>query len=37
MTKINAADKMVQVMADWGIKNIYGLPGDSVDTTVEAL
>lgn len=37
MTKINAADKMVQVMADWGIKNVYGLPGDSVDTTVEAL
>lgn len=37
MTKIMAADKMVQVMADWGIRNVYGLPGDSVDTTVEAL
>ncbi|WP_396022018.1 pyruvate oxidase [Bombilactobacillus thymidiniphilus] len=37
MTKINAADKMVQVMEAWGIDNVYGLPGDSVDTTVEAL
>lgn len=37
MSKINAADKMVQVMEAWGIDNVYGLPGDSVDTTVEAL
>lgn len=37
MTKINAADKMVQVMEAWGIDNVYGLPGDSVDTTIEAL
>ncbi|OZG50419.1 pyruvate oxidase [Bombiscardovia coagulans] len=37
MAKINAADKMVQVMEAWGIDNVYGLPGDSVDTTVEAL
>ncbi|BDR52278.1 pyruvate oxidase [Bombiscardovia nodaiensis] len=37
MAKINAADKMVQVMQAWGIDNVYGLPGDSVDTTVEAL
>ena len=37
MLKIKAADKMVQVMAAWGIDNVYGLPGDSVDTTVEAL
>ncbi|UQS81976.1 pyruvate oxidase [Bombilactobacillus folatiphilus] len=35
--KINAADKMVQVMQAWGIDNVYGLPGDSVDTTIEAL
>lgn len=37
MLKIKAADKMVQVMAAWGIDNVYRLPGDSVDTTVEAL
>ncbi|WP_257611718.1 thiamine pyrophosphate-binding protein, partial [Oenococcus oeni] len=25
------------VLTDWGIKEVYGLPGDSVDTTVDAL
>lgn len=27
MLKIKVADKMVQVMAAWGIDNVYGLPG----------
>lgn len=25
--KINAADAMIKVLEDWGIHNIYGLPG----------
>lgn len=27
MTKINASDAMLKVIEDWGVKNIYGLPG----------
>ncbi|MFH5810734.1 pyruvate oxidase [Companilactobacillus sp. FL22-1] len=34
---IRASDKMVDVLSKWGVDNIYGLPGDSVDTTVDAL
>ena len=26
MTKINAADTMLKVIEDWGVKNIYGYP-----------
>ena len=29
--KINAADAMLKVMADWGIDHIFGLPGGSFD------
>lgn len=34
---VRASDKMVDVLAKWGVDNIYGLPGDSVDTTIDAL
>ena len=37
MTKINAADAMLKVIEDWGVKNIYGLPGGSIDSTMNAL
>ncbi|MFD0897484.1 pyruvate oxidase [Loigolactobacillus binensis] len=36
-TKINAADAMLKVLEDWGVKNIYGLPGGSFDSTMNAL
>lgn len=35
--KINAADAMLKVLEDWGVKNIYGLPGGSFDSTMNAL
>ena len=37
MTKINASDAMLKVIEDWGVKNIYGLPGGSIDSTMNAL
>ena len=32
-----AADQLVDVLKAWDVKRVYGLPGDSVDTTVAAL
>ncbi|MFD1484073.1 pyruvate oxidase [Lacticaseibacillus baoqingensis] len=37
MTKINAADAMLKVIESWGVKNIYGLPGGSFDSTMNAI
>ncbi|KRL37983.1 pyruvate oxidase [Liquorilactobacillus uvarum] len=37
MGKIKGSDLLVDVLVDWGVKNVYGLPGDSIDTTVDAL
>ena len=34
---VRASDEMVKVLEKWGIDNIYGIPGDSVDTTIDAL
>ncbi|EHL96159.1 putative pyruvate oxidase [Lentilactobacillus parafarraginis F0439] len=31
------ADELVQVLEDWGVSHVYGLPGDSIDTTVDGL
>lgn len=35
--KINAASAMLKVMEEWGVKTIYGLPGGSINSTIEAL
>ncbi|KRM72435.1 pyruvate oxidase [Lacticaseibacillus brantae] len=35
--KINASDAMIKVLEDWGIRSIYGLPGGSFDSTMNAL
>lgn len=35
--KVRASDKMVDIMSKWGIDNVFGIPGDSVDTTIEAM
>ncbi|WP_201777507.1 pyruvate oxidase [Streptococcus phocae] len=37
MTKINASDAMIKVIEAWGVTNIYGLPGGSFDSTMNAL
>ncbi|WP_225047636.1 pyruvate oxidase [Lacticaseibacillus kribbianus] len=37
MTKINASDAALKVIESWGVKNIYGLPGGSFDSTMNAL
>lgn len=37
MSKINASVAMVKVMADWGIDHIYGIPGGSFNSTMDAL
>lgn len=35
--KVRASDKMVDIMSKWGIDNVFGIPGDSVDTTIDAM
>ncbi|MDO4670381.1 MAG: pyruvate oxidase [Aerococcus sp.] len=37
MAKINASDAMLKVIESWGVKNIYGLPGGSFDSTMNAI
>ncbi|MFD1393831.1 pyruvate oxidase [Lacticaseibacillus jixianensis] len=37
MAKINAADAGLKVIESWGVKNIYGLPGGSFDSTMNAI
>lgn len=37
MAKINAADAGLKVIESWGVHNIYGLPGGSFDSTMNAL
>ncbi|KRM89381.1 pyruvate oxidase [Liquorilactobacillus vini] len=37
MANLKGADLLVNVLVDWGVKTVYGLPGDSIDTTVDAL
>lgn len=37
MANIKGSDLLVKVLVDWGVKNVYGLPGDSIDTTIDAL
>ncbi|MFT8358917.1 pyruvate oxidase [Bifidobacterium aquikefiri] len=32
-----AADQLVSVLMNWKVKHVFGLPGDSIDTTVDAL
>ncbi|MGY4789752.1 pyruvate oxidase [Pediococcus pentosaceus] len=35
--KINASDAMIKVLESWGVHNVYGLPGGSFDSTMNAL
>lgn len=35
--KINASDAMIKVLEDWGVTHIFGLPGGSFDSTMNAL
>ncbi|WP_461224502.1 pyruvate oxidase [Lacticaseibacillus suihuaensis] len=37
MGQLNAADAMLKVIESWGVRNIYGLPGGSFDSTMNAL
>ncbi len=37
MAKIKGANAMLQVLVDWGIGHIYGYPGGSFDSTMNAL
>ncbi|MBP2058893.1 pyruvate oxidase [Lactobacillus colini] len=37
MTKISGADAMFQVLYDWGIDHIYGLPGGSFDSGMNGI
>jgi pyruvate oxidase len=37
MTKINAGVAMIQVLESWGIDHIYGIPGGSFNSTMDAL
>lgn len=37
MSTINSCVKMLRVLEDWGIDHIYGLPGGSINSTMEAL
>lgn len=33
----NGADRLVDVLTAWGVDHVYGLPGDSIDTTVDGI
>ncbi|WEV67653.1 pyruvate oxidase [Bifidobacterium sp. ESL0769] len=35
--KINASNAMIKVLEDWGVNHIFGLPGGSFDSTMNAL
>lgn len=37
MANIKGSDLLVNVLVDWGVRDVYGLPGDSIDTTIDAL
>ncbi|MDF7682462.1 pyruvate oxidase [Lactobacillus sp. ESL0679] len=37
MTKINGSDAMLQVLVDWDIDHIFGYPGGSFDSTMNAI
>ncbi|BDR61245.1 pyruvate oxidase [Lactobacillus xylocopicola] len=37
MTKINGSNAMLQVLLDWHIDHIYGFPGGSFDSTMNAI
>ncbi|WP_126425675.1 pyruvate oxidase [Brevibacillus marinus] len=33
----NAADMLVDLLIEWGVEHVYGMPGDSVNTLIESL
>ena len=35
--KISGADAMLKVLHEWGVTHIYGHPGGSLDSTMNAL
>jgi pyruvate oxidase len=37
MTKINGSDAMLKVIYDWGIDHIFGFPGGSFDSSMNAI
>lgn len=37
MAKIKASTSMVEILESWGVKNIYGIPGGSFNSTMYAL
>lgn len=37
MSKIKANDALVKALSNWGIDHFYGIPGDTIDTVVDAL
>ena len=37
MAMVNASNAMLKVLEDWGVRNIYGLPGGSFDSTMNAI
>lgn len=37
MAKISGSDALMKVLHEWGIKRIYGLPGGSFDSTMNAI
>ena len=37
MDKINAGVAAVKVLEEWGVKHIYGIPGGSINSLINAL
>ncbi|GEP25094.1 hypothetical protein LDI01_26870 [Lentilactobacillus diolivorans] len=35
--KISGSDAVLKVLEDWGIKHLYGLPGGSFDSSMNAI
>ena len=32
-----ASEALVDLLIDWGVEHIYGMPGDSINSIIEAL
>jgi len=37
MLRKNGAEVLVELLIEWGVDHIYGMPGDSINTIIEAL
>jgi pyruvate oxidase len=37
MFKQKAGEKLIELLIEWGVDHIYGMPGDSINSIIEPL